>query len=152
MCYVTFILHDQAIHLSSIILIISGGRYNLWSYTLCRFLQYPITFSPNSLWTDQHCCQTQSTVFPECHRPKVTPTFMKIPHKHMHICLYLNSSVFRKQEGEQKFWGCSGNYSRLISSQFLDSATFIPQHNSKIIQVPQPSKISNNVSARSCFF
>ena len=113
---------------------------------------YPITFSPNSLRTDQHCCQTQSTVFPECHRPKVTPTFMKIPHKLMHICLYLNSSVFRKEEGQQKFWGCSRNYSRLISSQFLDSANFIPQHNFKIIQVPQPSKISNNVSARSSFF
>jgi len=30
-------------------------QYNLWSYTLCSFLQSPITFSHKSLRTDQLC-------------------------------------------------------------------------------------------------
>jgi hypothetical protein len=106
MPHVTFILHDQTSHIHSfclLILVISGGRYNLGSYTLCSFLHYPITSSHNSLRTDQHCCQTQSTAFPQCHRPKFTPPFMKISHTHTHTCLYFNSSIFRKQEGELKF-------------------------------------------------
>jgi len=36
---------SHSLFLPSIIVIISGSRYNLWSYTLCSFLQYPITFS-----------------------------------------------------------------------------------------------------------
>ena len=59
--------------LPSIIPITSGGRYNLWSYTLCSFLQYPISFSHNSLSTNQLCSQIQSTVFPQCHSQSVTP-------------------------------------------------------------------------------
>ena len=106
MYHVTFILHDQAIHPSSfhsIIRIISGGRSNLWSYTLCSFLQFPITFSYKSPTTDQHqhCSQTQSTVYPQCHRPTITPTSIKILHKQTHTCLYFNSHIFRKQEEHQ---------------------------------------------------
>jgi len=71
--------------LSSIILITSGGRYNLWRYTLRTFLQHPITFDHKSLRTDQLSSQTQSTVFPQCHRPSVTPTAIKILHKHTHV-------------------------------------------------------------------
>ena len=71
--------------LSSIILIISGGRYNLWRYTLCTFLKYPITFNHKSLQTDQLCSQVQSTVFPQCHRPSVTPTAIKILRNHTHV-------------------------------------------------------------------
>ena len=150
----SFYMTQQSTFFPSIILIISAGRHYLWSNTLCSFPHIPITFNHKSLRTDQHCSQIQSTVFPQCHRPSVTPTFMKIPDKHTHThtqtCLYFNSPVFRKQEGEQKFWGCSGHYSVLISSQVLHSAIFIPYHHSKIIQVLQHSKISNNVSARSC--
>jgi len=40
--------------LSLIILILSGRRHNLWSNTSCSFLQFPISFSRKSLWTDQH--------------------------------------------------------------------------------------------------
>ena len=83
--------------LSSIILIISSGKYNLWSYTLCSFIQFPVTFSHKSLRTDQHCAQ--STVYSQCHRPSVTPTSIKILHKHTR--LYFNQHAFRKQEGEQ---------------------------------------------------
>jgi hypothetical protein len=43
--------------LSSTILIKSGGRYNLWSYTLCSFLHYPITFGHKILRTAQHSPQ-----------------------------------------------------------------------------------------------
>ena len=53
---------------------------NLWSYTSCSFLQFPISFSHKCLTTDQHqhCSQTQSTVYSQCHRTSVTPTFRKI--------------------------------------------------------------------------
>jgi len=38
-------------------------QYNLWRYTLCSFLQSPITFSHKSLWTDQLCSQSLSQTF-----------------------------------------------------------------------------------------
>ena len=62
--------------LSSIILIKSGGRYNLWSYILFKFIQFPITFSYKILRSDQHqhYSQTQFRVFLQCHRPSITPT------------------------------------------------------------------------------
>jgi len=87
---------------SSLILIISGGRYNLWSYTLCSFLQFSITFSHNSLWTDQHCCQTQSTAYPQCHRPTVTPTAIKILNKHTNV--YTSITSFQKAERRAKHY------------------------------------------------
>ena len=83
--------------------IISGGRYNLCSYTIHSFLQVPITFSHKSLSTDQHCSQTQSTVYSQCHGPSVTPTFMKIlwKHKHIHNVYISDRHIFSMQEGEQ---------------------------------------------------
>ena len=75
--------------LSSIILIISGGRYNLLSYTLRSFLQYPITFSYENLRNDQHCFQTQSTALPQCHRHSVTPKAIKILRKHTYTYVYI---------------------------------------------------------------
>jgi len=38
-------------------------KYNLWSFTLCSFLQYPITLSHKSLQTDQLYSQTLSQSF-----------------------------------------------------------------------------------------
>jgi hypothetical protein len=91
--YASCILHDTANHLpsflSSIILITSGGRYNLWRYTLCTFLQYPITFNHKSLRTDQFCSQTQSTAF----APSVTPTGIKILRKQTHVYTSIASFV-----------------------------------------------------------
>ena len=137
MYHVTFILHDQAIHPSSfhsIILIISGGRSNLWSYTLCSFLQFPITFSHKSPTTDQyqHCSQTQSTVYPQCHRPTVTPTSIKILHKQTHTCLYFNSHIFRKQDGEQnimKLWWALLQINFLSISSFCNLYSLTPLQN-----------------------
>jgi len=71
-------------HSPSLILIISVGRYNLWSYTLCSFLQFPITFSHKSLRNEQSCSETQCTVFLH-HKPSVTPTAIKILHIHTHV-------------------------------------------------------------------
>ena len=106
MSHVTHTLHDPAIHLPSflpsIILIISGGRYNLWSYTLCSFLQYPTTFNHNSLWTDQHCSQTQSTDFPQCHTQSVTPTAIKVLSKHTNV--YTSIASFQKAERRAKHY------------------------------------------------
>ena len=62
--------------ISSIILIISSGRYNLWSYISSSFLQYPITFSHKTLSTEQHCSQSQSTLYSQSHRPSGRPTFL----------------------------------------------------------------------------
>jgi hypothetical protein len=51
-----------------------------------------LNFSHKILRTEKHCSQTQSTVFPQCHRSSVTPTVMKIIHKHIHTCKYFNGS------------------------------------------------------------
>ena len=136
-------LHERAIHLPSTIPITCGGRYNLWSYTVCSFLKYPISFSHNSLSTNQHCSQTQSTVFPQCHSQIVTPTAIKILCKHTISIFKLSKS--RKES--KSLWSCSRHYSKLISSKFLHPPIFIASSHSKILQVPQPSKTSNNVSA-----
>ena len=108
--------------LTPIILIISGGRYNLCSYTLCSFIQFPITFSHKSPTTDQHhhCPQTQSTVFLQCHRPSVTLTSITIIHKHTHS-LHFNSHVFRKQEGQQNILKLQ---SALLQINFLSISSF----------------------------
>jgi len=37
------------------------------------------------LTPDQHHCHNRYTVFPQCHRPNVTLTVMKILHKYTHI-------------------------------------------------------------------
>jgi len=57
-------------------------------------------------------------------------------------------SSYQKTKDSKILLKCSEHYSKLISSHFLDSAIFIPQCHSKIIQDPHPSKISNNVSGR----
>ena len=138
--------------LSLIILILTASRHNLWSYTSCSFLQFPISFSRKSLRTDQHqhCSQTQSTVYSQCHRTSVTPTFRKIlkistcthTHTHTHThSLHFNSQVFRKLEGQQNILKLQWALLQ-ISTQFLDSAIFIPSFRSKILQALYPSKIS----------
>ena len=71
-------------------------------------------------------------------------------HTHTHMLIF-QLSCYQKLKDSKTLWRCSEHYSKLISSQFFDSAIFIPQCNSKILQVPHPSKISNNVSGRSCF-
>ena len=143
MSYVTFVLHDQAIHLSSIILIISGGRYNLWSYTLCSFLQLPITFRHNSLTTDQHCSQTQSAIYSHCHKPSVTPTAIKILCKPTHV--YTSIASFLQAGSRTK---CHKAAVRISPNSF-------PLNFIIIIQSLLPnatSKISNDVSARSWLY
>jgi len=72
---------------SPIILIIFSSRYHLWSYISLRFLHYPITFVHKTLRIDQHCSQTQSTVFIQCHSQIVTPTAIIILCKHTHMSI-----------------------------------------------------------------
>ena len=137
MSHVTFILHDQAIHIPSFLslILIFGSRYNLWSNILCSFLQFHINFSHKILRPDQHCWQTQSTVFPQCHRQSTTPTFMII--QGIHTSVYISIVMFPETRKKFKtFWSCSENVSKLISSPFLDSATSFPQFRSNIHQVP----------------
>jgi hypothetical protein len=112
----------------SLIVTISAGRYNLWSYTSCRFLQYSISFSHKSLRPNLHCCQTQSTVFSQCHRPSITPKFMKILHKHTR--LYFNCQVIRKQRIPKLYEGVvsiTPNYFPfnflILQSLFLSATT-----------------------------
>jgi hypothetical protein len=97
--------------LSSIILIISGGRHNLWSYKSCIFLQFPITFNHKILRTDQLCSPTHSTVFPECHNPSVTFTFMEILHKHTYTHVYISTVMFLESRKKSKtLQGCSSEH------------------------------------------
>jgi len=102
MPHVTHTLHEQAIHLPSLTLVISGGRYNLWSYALCSFLQFPVTFSHNSLTTDQLCSQTQSTIFLQSYKPSVTPTAIKILSKHTNV--YTSIASFQYAERTAKHY------------------------------------------------
>jgi len=62
----------------------------------------PITDCRKSLRTEQQCCQTQSTVYSQCHRPSVTPTFMKILHKHTHTHVYSSTFLFSDHKKENK--------------------------------------------------
>jgi len=88
--------------LSSLILIIPGGRYNLWSYTLCSFLQFAITFSHNSLRNDQYCSQTQSTILPQCQRPSVVPSNIKIQCTPANA--YTSIAILRKAGRRAKYY------------------------------------------------
>jgi hypothetical protein len=74
----------------------------------------------------QQCSQTQSKVYPKCHRPSVTPTSIKILHKHTHI--YISTNMLSENRKENKtFCSCGKYYFKLISLHFLDSAIFIPK-------------------------
>jgi len=122
-CHIPSIWPTQSLFfLSTIILIISSGRYNL----SCGFLHYSTTFGHKILRTAQHCSQTQSTVFPQCHIESVTPTVMKILCKHTHV--YISIGMLSESRKESKtLQSCSSeHYSKLVSSQFLDTAIFIP--------------------------
>jgi len=132
--------------LSSIILIISGGRYNLWRYMLCTFLQYPITFNHKSPQTDQLCSQTQSTVFPQCHRPSVTPKAIKILRKQTHV--YTSIASFVKAGRTAKHYKaavCISTNSFTLNFFTLQSLLLnpTPRH----FQFP-PHITPNNLSAR----
>jgi hypothetical protein len=48
----------------------------------------------------QQCSQTQSKVYPQCHRPSVTPTSIKILHKHTHI--YISTNMLSENRKESK--------------------------------------------------
>jgi len=136
--------------LSSLILIVSGGRYNLCSHTLCSFLQFPITFSHKSLQTDQHFSQTQSTAFPQCHRTRVTPTAIKIPCKYTYVCTAIIS--FWKEEGEQNITKlqCAFLQIHLLSiSSLTNPYCLMPLHNTSSYPLFKNFK---NVSAMSSFY
>jgi hypothetical protein len=79
---------------------------------------------------------------------KCQTTVTKILCKYIHV--YISIVMLSESRKDCKtVQRCSSeNYTKLISSQFLDSAIFIPQCQSKTLQVPQPSKISNNALAR----
>ena len=105
-----------------------------------------------SVRTDQQCSQTQSTVCSQCHRKSFTTTFMKILGKHTHTRLYFYCHVIRKYEGEQNFMKL---YWVLLQINFLSISWFWNLYSLMLFQKLQDrdlSKISNTVSARSCFF
>jgi hypothetical protein len=112
-------------------------QVQLWSYIFCSFLQFLITFSHESLRNEEHCSQTQSTAFPQCYSQSVGPTFMKILGKHTHVCI--SNFMLAESRKESKFlWSYIEHYCKLISSQFLDSAIFIPKP--KIFNFPKVTK------------
>ena len=139
-------------HLSSIILIIYGGRYNLGSYTLCSFLQYLITFGHKILQTDQHCSQIQSTVFPQCHRPSFTPTVMKILCKHTHSYI---STVMLSESRKQNttLQSCSTKHcSKLISYQFFILLSLFLKATPKYFKFPNLIKFQTMYQLGHVFF
>ena len=72
----------------TIILIISGDRYKLWSYLSYSFIQFPTAFSRKSL-------NTLITVIPkfslqfsqQTHTKLNTPTSVKTPGQLTHVCI-----------------------------------------------------------------
>jgi len=124
-------------------------QFNLRRYTLHTFLQYHITFNHKSLQTDQLCSQTQSTVFPQCHRPSVTPTTIKILRKQTHV--YTSIASFVKAGRLAKHYKaavCISTNSFTLNFFTLQSLLLNPTpiH----FQFP-PHKTPNNVSAGSRF-
>jgi len=122
-------------YISSIILIISDGRYNLWCYTLYSYLQFPITFSHKSIRTDQHCSQTQSTVFSQCHKPSVTPTAIKLLSKHTNFYTSITSS--QKGEGRAKHYEAA-----VCISPILFPLNFFILQSSFLIATPKYFKLT----------
>jgi len=125
-------------------------QYNLWRYKLHTFLKYPITFNHKILRTDQLCSQIQSTVFPQCHRPSVTPTTIKILHKHTYV--YTSIASFVKAGRIAKHYKaavCISTNSFPLNFFTLQSLLLNPTpiH----FQFHPPHKTPNNVSAGSRF-
>ena len=135
--------------LSSVILIISGGRYNLWRYMLRTFLQYPITFNHKILRTDQLCSQTHSTIFSQCHRPSVTPTTIEILRKQTHI--YTSIASFVKAGRIAKHYKTAVCIStNSFTLNFFTIQPLLLNPTPIHFQFP-PHKPPNNVSSRSRF-
>jgi len=86
---------------------------------MCSFLQYHIIFTHNSTSTDQHqhCSQTQSTVYPQCHRPIIIPTSIKTLQKQTQVYI----SIVRNQDGEQNIMKLQ---SALLQINFLPITQF----------------------------
>jgi hypothetical protein len=103
---------------------------NIWwqvQFIKLYIMQFPITFRHRCIRTDQyqHCTQTQSKFYPQWYRPSVTPTSIKILHKHTHV--YISTIMLPESRKESTTsWSCSQQYSKLISFHFLHSAIFIP--------------------------
>jgi hypothetical protein len=64
------------------------------SHSFIQFSPVSYYLQPYSPQTDQNCSQTQSTIFPQCHRPSVTPTTITMLCKHTHI--YTSIASFLK--------------------------------------------------------
>jgi hypothetical protein len=121
-------------------------QYNLWRYTLLNFLQYPITFNRKSLRTDQLCSQIQSTVFPQCHRPSVTPTTIKILRKQIHV--YTSIASFVKAGRIAKHYKAAVCIStNSFPLNFFTLHSLLLNHTPIHFQFP-PHKNPKNVSAR----
>jgi hypothetical protein len=126
MSHVTHTLHEPVIHLSlflpSLILMIYDARYNLWSYTVCIFLQFPITFSHKSLRTYQNCCQTLSAAFLQSYKPSVTLTAIKILSKHTNV--YNSIASFQKAERRAKYYEAAECISPIYFFSFSSYSKF----------------------------
>jgi hypothetical protein len=77
----------------------------LWLYIM-HIPQISRYFNYKILTMDQHCSQTLPTAFPQCPTPSVTPTFMKILHKHTRV--YISTAMFTESMKQSKtFQSCS---------------------------------------------
>jgi len=70
-----------------------------------------------------------------------------------HTYIFISIVMLPESSKERKsLRSCSEHYFTLFSSQILDPAIIFLYCQSQILQFPQPSKFSNNVSGWSCFF
>jgi hypothetical protein len=98
-------ISDNPVHMSHVTFILPFFRNsnNIWwqvQYMKLYIMQFsPISyyFQAYSLRTE-HLSKTQS-VFPQCHRPSVTPTGMKILWKHTHTHTLIFQQLFLHKAG-----------------------------------------------------
>ena len=117
--------------LSLIILILTGRRYNLWSYTLCSFLQFPISFTHKSLnnwsaptlflnpvysllWTSQNKCHTDIYENTKISANARTHT------------VYISIVRFSESRKESKtFWSRSEHYCKFLLNFLILQSLFL---------------------------
>jgi len=97
-------INQQFISFPHIILITSGERYKLWSYSSCSFIHFPITFRCKSLNTLNSTIPIFSlqNFLKVTYQVSYTSIYKKILGKHAHFCISM-SRFQRAKQNNMKF-------------------------------------------------
>ena len=131
MPHVTCTLHDLASHLPFFL----NSASTWWQVQFMKLyiMQFSIIsyyFRPQKSTHWSALSQTQSTVFPQCHRTRVTPTAIKILCKQTYV--YTAIISFWKEKGEQNIMKLQWVFLQihlLSISSFTNPYCLMPLHN-----------------------